>query len=193
MKLTTNGLTGKQWLVRLKKNKYNISKWAEQIIGSPDFDAARLPKGTELNIEFVKVADLGKTYATAQELRDYAKGKGWRVPSPEVSLLIRESVSDEEMEKMDIWYIAGLHDPIKDAGGSPGVLYARRNGDGRWVYANWGKPESYWSAGGSFAFVVPGESQPSDLKSSDPALGALELRVKALEDTLEAVRKALKV
>ncbi|MEX0930497.1 MAG: hypothetical protein WDZ79_02335, partial [Candidatus Paceibacterota bacterium] len=67
---------------------------------------------------------------------------------------IRESVSDKQMEEMGLWYIAALHDPIKDADGDPFVLCADRDGDGRWLNASRARPGRHWRGFGAFAFLV---------------------------------------
>ena len=58
------------------------------------------------------------------------------------------------MEEIGIWYIASLHDPIKDPDGNPNVLDARRSDDGRWVDACWDDPSHEWHVGGAVAFSV---------------------------------------
>jgi hypothetical protein len=68
---------------------------------------------------------------------------------------IRETVSDRQMEEMDIWYVAGLHDPVKDSDGDPNVLHSHRYGDGRWLVTDWVRPECQWDDDGAFAFLVP--------------------------------------
>lgn len=162
MKLTTLGLSGKDWITRLEKGKYNIGSYAKELILSREFKAARPKKGKELNIEFVKVADLGKSYATTAELKKYAQEKGWAVPTPEVALLIREAMSNKDIEELGVWYVAALHEPIVDLNGYPLVLYAIRDVDGRWVSADWDRPRHEWSTDGAFAFVVPVSASSSD-------------------------------
>lgn len=181
--LTTNGLTGKQWIKRFKDNGYNISHWAKEIILSPEFEKSRLPKGTEIHIELVKGADVSEP-RTTDAIKNLARGKGWQVPTPEVALLIREAVSDEEMEQLGIWYIATLHDPIEDSDGSPGVLSAFRLDGGRWVYASWASPGRQWDTIGAFAFSVPASASDSETTHSSDPLN-LAARVQRLEEVIK--------
>lgn len=180
----TTGLTGKQWFARMEKGKYNVSSYAKDILLSKEFDAARLKKGIEQEIAFVSAKDLGKEYATTQEIKDYAKSKGYGMPTPELALLIRESIPDEDIKALGGWYIAVLHEPIKDAGGDPGVLGAGRDGDGRRLYAFWGNPGDQWGAGGSFAFPVSA-SGPQKFDTQASALEPLNL-----ENAIKIVREA---
>lgn len=165
--ITGTGLTGKQWITRLWERNYKVSKWAKEIILSPEFDKQRLKKGEEQTITFVKHSEVGNS-PTTEGIQLYAKAKGYGTPSPELALLIREQVSDEEMEAMGLWYIVSLHDPIKDSGGGPGVLLAYRGDDGRWVGTYWDDPDDRWNAVGASAFPVSASgtgklvTQPSD-------------------------------
>lgn len=150
----TTGLTGKQWLARMERGGYRVSVYAKDILLSKEFDAARLKKDIKQEIAFVSVKDLGKEYATAQEIKDYAKSKGYDMPTPELALLIRESMLNEEIKALDVWYIAVLHDSIKDFDGKPGVLRAHRNDGVQWLNTGWDSPGSRWNDAGLFAFPV---------------------------------------
>lgn len=181
--LTASGRTGKQWLAHLKKNKYNITSYAEQIILSSEFDFARDKKGTPYEVAIVPNREVG-TYSTTAELKAHAAKLGYHIPKPEIALLLREAVSNEAMKEMDVWYIAALHEPIKDAGGDPSVLCACRGDDGRWVRANWGRPGHQWGTEGASAFLVPASTSNSVPVPSLEAL-SLETRVAALEAILK--------
>ncbi len=39
--------------------------------------------------------------------------------------------------------------------GDPNVLNANRNDEGRWLNANWDKPDNQWNDNGALAFLVP--------------------------------------
>lgn len=81
---------------------------------------------------------------------------GYKKPLAGIVPRIRETVSDEQMEKMGFWYIIAPHDTIiEDSGGSPVVLSACRYGDGRWLCASLVPPGYLWDDGGAFAFLVP--------------------------------------
>lgn len=165
LKLTARGLTGPRWIKRLEKEKYNVSSWAKDILNNPDYKKHILKKNTKLSVAFISVKDTGKTYPTTQEIKDYAVKQGYEIPTAEVALLVREAISDEEMEKMGFWYISTLHESVKDSDGGPGVLGAHRYGGGRWAYAFWDRPGYGWNDDGAFAFLVPASN--SKLSSTD--------------------------
>jgi hypothetical protein len=65
----------------------------------------------------VKISDIGsKSYYTTKEIREYASGKGYTPPSAEVACLLREKMSDRDIEALGVWYVVALHEPIKVGG-----------------------------------------------------------------------------
>jgi len=183
--LTTPGLTGTQWITRLEKGNYNISSYAKQLLLSPDFISSK----TTCEIVIVKCSDVGKEYPTTKEIRAYAKAQGYLTPSPELACIIRETISDEEIKEMGLWYIVAMHEPIKNSVGDPSLLDSYRADDGRWLSANYGRPDDMWSDCGGFAFVVPqvGTLKSDTQTSSDPM--SLDLETKTfthypLQDTI---------
>ena len=189
LKVKTTGLTGKKWLTRMEQGKYKVSSCAKDILLSKEFDSMRLKKGVEQEVAFVSVKDLGKEYATTQEIKDYAKSKGYGMPTPELALLLRESISDEEIKALGVWYVAVLHEPIKDSGGNTGVLRSYRDADGRWLDAYWGRPDDRWSTGGASAFPV---SASSTQKFETKPLNSVALNlVSEIEEQLAKLKKLI--
>ena len=178
--LTALGLTGSQWIKRLETEGYKISEYAKQVLNSPDYDCERMKKGEKVTVQFVSVKDLNQTVATTQEIKDFAKTKGWEMPKGELALLIREAISDKQMEDMGVYYIEALHEPINDSVGNPRVLIADRYDGGRWVDAYWGDPSRQWYGSGAFAFPLVASPSYSDTQPSFDS-SSLEQRVEALE------------
>lgn len=190
LQLTATGLTGPNWIERLEKNGYNISSYARNVLNNTAYKKHILKKDTKLNVAFVSVKDMGKNYATTQEIQEFAKSKGYEIPTAEVALLVREAISDEEMKKMGFWYIVTLHDPIKDSDGDPFVLSAYRDDGGRWVGAGWDEPGREWFDDGAFAFLVPA-SNAQPLYTDTETLNSLTLE-RAIELVKEAGYKVFK-
>jgi hypothetical protein len=71
----------------------------------------------------------------------------------EFALLIREKFTDAELEALDLWYIAVLHEPIIDSVGNPRVLCSYRR-DGSYVHAFFDNPARQWAGNGAFAFLA---------------------------------------
>lgn len=184
LKLTATGLTGKKWIKRLEKGGYEVSEYAKSILLSPEFDEAVHSKGIEYTVGIVPQTELGLgKYVSTAEIKSYAKSKGWLMPTLEIALLVREALSDEDIEALGVWYVAALHEPIKDSGGGPSVLGARRDDGGRWLYAFWGNPVGQWRTDGAFAFLVPASTSGSEAQPSSETLD-LAARVAKIEAIL---------
>lgn len=175
--LTTSGRTPKQWVAHLKED-HNISSWAESIILNPDFKKACAKKGTQYNIAFVYGRDV-PTPRTTDAIRAHAASLGYETPSPEVALLLRESLTDQDLKDMDVDYVVTMHTPITVSGGDPGLL---RVGLGGWLNSYWDSPGRRWSTRGAFGFLVPASSsQTSETKGLPSETLNLELRLEKLE------------
>lgn len=186
LNLTATGLTGAQWIKRLEKGKCEISSYAKDILLSEQFNKYISKKGTKFKVEIVPHKEIFESYGATAEIKEWAQEKGYTLPSPEIALLVREALSDAEMEAMGIWYVAALHEPITDRGGDPSVLSASRYDDGRWLDAYWGRPSSEWGTDGASALLVPASAQTSDTQSSSDTL-SLAARVESLEERLDAL------
>lgn len=147
-------LTGTEEITRLESAGFRIGTYARQILTNGDYDKKhRLEVGKQYQIVLVPGKEVTSNRTTAN-LKAHAKKFGYIVPKAGIMPRIREAVSDKQMEEMGIWYIAGLHDSIKDSDGSPGVLGSDRYVDGLWLGTHWGRLESVWDDVGAFAFLV---------------------------------------
>ncbi len=158
--VTGLGLMGEEWLARFTSTGVKPTKWARDVLTRPDYDAKhRLEPGKQYMVAllFGKKefdTDVERTTANLQVRgeRDYGKSEDLR---GELALLIREAISDEQLERWGIWYIAVLHETITDSNGDPSVLGSHRYGVGRQVSAYCGRPDDSWNDVGAFAFPVP--------------------------------------
>lgn len=161
--LTFTGLdlSGADEIERLVEAGYRTGDFAKSCFTSnrPDsYDGNhRLVSGQSYTVAFVPRREISRDRdrTTAGLQRHAVEKYGYEKPLAGIVPRIREAVSDQKMEEMGVWYIAALHDPIKDSDGSPSVLIAGRGGDGRWVDASWDGPGNQWDTGGAFAFLVP--------------------------------------
>ncbi|MGB3073013.1 MAG: hypothetical protein WBB68_02010 [Candidatus Moraniibacteriota bacterium] len=157
--LTGRGWTNEEWFKHGEAVGMNFTKWARDILGKPDYNEKhRLEPGKQYTVAllFGKKefdTDVERTTANlrARGERDYGKSDDLR---GELALLIREAISDEQLERWGIYYIAVLHEPILVSGGSPGILGSHRFDDGQQVVAFYAGPGFSWGGGGAFAFPV---------------------------------------
>lgn len=143
--------TSQAYLEAIKKTR-SVSQWAEEII----LKVPLSKKKKTIEVSLLTFADLGLSGTqTTQQIKDAAQTKGYSLPDAEIALAL--ALEEQEIGE---WWIT-LHEPIIDSVGGPNVLETSRDGVGRWVYADFGRPLGRWYDGGAFAFLVPA-SVPSD-------------------------------
>ncbi len=155
LKIVGRALTGREEIALLREQGFRVSYYAMQVLNDPEYDANhRLEEGVECNVVLILGREISGNRTTAS-IREYARGFGYHIPRAGIMSRVRKTVSDRQMEQAEAWYIAGLHDPIKDADGDPIVLHTDRHDGGRWLGAFWGRPDYQWGGSGAFAFLVP--------------------------------------
>ena len=154
--VTSDGATGEEWIVRLESKGFRVDDCTKGILCSPDFKPTNgttevaVLKGMLFN-EDERITNNIRAKAHAGE---FTQGRELSDPNAELACLIREKFLDEEIESMGLWVIVAMHEPIKDSGGNPDLLYAYRRGDGGWLYACWVDPYYRWSRDRGFAFSL---------------------------------------
>jgi len=161
LSVTGLDLAGEQEVERLEAARFRVSGWAKSCLTSTKKDGYdknhRLVAGQEYKIALMPTKEIERNSdRTTDALRTRGIERyGYEKPLAGIVPRIRESVSDEQMKEMGFWFIAALHEPIKDSDGDPLVLNARRDGDGLWLFAFWDHPDRHWDGYGAFAFLVP--------------------------------------
>ena len=161
--LTVDGLdlSGEQEVERLIAAGCRVSDWAKSCLLSTNKDSYDknhlLVAGQRYKVALMPTREIERdSDRTTDALRKRGLERyGYEKPLAGIVPRIRESVSDEQMEKMGLWYIAAPHDSIRDSDGDPNVLHAHRIDDGPWLRAPWDHPDYRWDDYGAFAFLVP--------------------------------------
>ena len=148
--VTSDGTTGPQWIKRLQKKGFRLSDYAKSLLISVDFKPT---KGVVYEMAILKGTLFNDRDCVTKKIRAMAKEKGFTTPNAEVACLLRESLSDEELEAMGLYWIINMHEPIKDSDDGLYLLRLGRDDDGHWLYACYGIPGFQWSRGFGFAFV----------------------------------------
>ena len=149
--LTSDGTTGPQWEKRLKKKDVPLSKWARDVLNSPDFVATN---GVTYEIAVLKGTLFSDDNRTTGKIHAEADRRNLKKPNAEVACLILDAFTKEEMKAMDLWWIVVMHEPIKGSDGDPCLLYVRRDGDSCSLFTFYGTPDFSWFRDDGFAFVV---------------------------------------
>lgn len=149
--VVSDGTTGPQWIERLEKKGFRLSKWAKDVLNSPDFKST---SGMTFKVAVLKGTLFTDSNRITSKIRKEAEHRKLEKLNAEVACLIREMFSDEELEAMGLWWIVVFHEPIKDSDGDLGLLGANRDDVGRWLDAHYGRPGGRWSPDIGFAFAV---------------------------------------
>ncbi len=152
--VTSNGITGEAWITHLEAKGFQLSKWAKDVLRSPDFKPT---SGVTYNVAVLKGSLFTDADRVTRTIRQDANRRGFTTPHAEVACLIREQFSDADIKTMDLLWLVTMHEPINDTVGGPALLGAGRRSDVSWLSADGGRPESRWVRGCGFAFVVPQE------------------------------------
>ena len=150
--ITSDGRTGKQFTKSLEKAGYRVGDYAKDVM-------SKLAFVSTTRIVYKPVVILGQQFEDDERItsniRKFAEERKYITPPAELAPLLRESVSDEEIERMGLWALIVMHEPISDSRGSPNLLGVRRYGSGRWLEASWVSPGNVWPRRHGFVFLAP--------------------------------------
>jgi hypothetical protein len=150
LSVTSDGTTGPQWINRLKSKGFCLSNYTKRALRSPDF---RPTSGVTTKIAILKGVCFEDNNRITKKIRAEADKRKLTTPNAEVSCLIRENFSDEDIEAMGLIWIVVMHEPIK-VNGDPNLLNANRYDGGCCLGASHDKSDSMWLRGNGFAFAV---------------------------------------
>lgn len=150
--VTSDGRTGEQFIADLEKARYNVGDWAKDVMRKPAFVSTN---GQTYQLVVIKGEEFEDDDRITSNIRAEAARRGYLTPPAEVAPLLREQISDEELERMGFWGLVVMHEPITDSDGDPDLLGLDRRGEGRWLDACFSEPGYPWSSGRWFVFLVP--------------------------------------
>ncbi len=150
--VTSDGTNGKAWIKRLEENGLRVGDYAKRMLGSAAF---RPTMGVATQISVLKGELFADNDRVTRNIRTEADRRKLEKPNAEVACLIREMLTDQDLEAMGLWYIVAMHEPIDVSGDDPYLLAAHRGGDGRWLSAYHDLPDRRWFRYNGFAFVSP--------------------------------------
>jgi len=149
--VTSNGMTGPQWIEYFKKKGISLTKWAKDVLLSSDFKPTN---GVTIEVAVLKgILFTDKNRVTSKIRADADKRKLVK-PNAELGCLIRDMFIDAEIEDMGLIWIVAFHEPIKDSDGYPRLLGVSRDDGGYCLDAYFGEPDDVWDCGSGFAFAV---------------------------------------
>lgn len=149
--VTSDGKSGSEWIAHFKKKGDRVSGYAKQLVCHRDFVPT---KGVTYQVAVLKGTFFSDKDRVTKKIRSEADRRKFSKPNAEIACLIRDKLTDAQIEAMGLIWIVTMHEPTKDSGGSPRLLAAHRDDFGRWLGACYDSPGYQWGREDGFAFVV---------------------------------------
>jgi hypothetical protein len=145
--VVSNNASGKKWIARLKQAGFFIHD--EGLLLSKNFKAT---KGVTYNVVIYKGKLWSKNDRTSDNIKSRAAYASLAYPSLEIACLIREKISDKEIDAMGLSSIVIMHEPIK---ASKDMLYLVVHHDdfGSWLDTIHFSSGDLWDESCGFAFI----------------------------------------
>lgn len=150
VKVVSDGTTGRQWMDRFQKKGIHVKNSARKILLSESFQ----PTQGIIHCLVILKGDLfdGGDRRTS-EICQITKDGSLEIPNLEVACLLREKLSDQDLENMGLWEIVVMHHPVVDEFGVSRVLGISRHVNGPWLEAEASDPNKKWDKDVGFAFI----------------------------------------
>lgn len=150
LSVTSDGSTGEIWIEKLRAKGFHVGDYAKSLLTSNEFEPTN---GTQHRVIILKGFQFEDRHRTSRDIRGHAQCCGLSTPNAEVACLIREKLSDEDIESLGLQWIVVMHEPIISIIHEPSLLRITRRDEGRWIYAGGGFPNDKWGRDAGFAFV----------------------------------------
>ncbi len=149
--VVSDGLNAEQSISKLETAGFNVWPEAKFIMRSADYVVTN---GVVYHVGIIKGEEFNDDVRTTENIRKEADRRRWIEPPAELTRLLREKISDEELERMGLMWLVVMHKTIADSYGCPRLLGLHRHGIGRKLNALYVDPGDRWSREFGFAFLV---------------------------------------
>lgn len=137
--VVSDGVAAEQSIPNLEAAGFNVWPEAKFIIRST---ACVVTNGVTYRVGIIKGDEFEDDARTTENIRKEADRRRWTEPPAELARLLREKISDEELERMGLRWLVVMHKSIADSGGCPGLLGLGRDDRGRKLFAFYDGPGS---------------------------------------------------
>lgn len=151
--LISRGLTGPEWIDLIGKKGFSTysSRSVAKVLMSPDFKP--LTAGTNIDVAILPDTFCSESELTMANINAEAVRRGWVKTHAEIACLIRENVSNKDMENIELCYIMAVHDPIEHKF----LVSSWRNGGELSTFGENENPltSRQWGRNRGYVFTVP--------------------------------------
>ncbi len=164
LEVTSNGLSGNEWITHLEKSGCHISIIAKKLLGHKRVTPT---KGVTYRFAVITGRELEAGKRTFEHACAEAIRRGYLEPTAECAPLLRELVSFEMQREMGIKRLIVMHKHLRDPDTNQPFLFMLWTVDGsnslcRWLDAFMDIPDSLRSLDDGFVFL---STPPSDRKN----------------------------
>lgn len=151
---TDGGANGRMWDYRLKRKGYNLEMETSDLLYSEGFEVT---SKMVLKSQIAILKNIPVEYFT-KHICDFAIKGGLLIPKTDIACLLREKLTDDDLENMGLRDIAVMHDPIIKSNGGSRILGVSRRDKGNLLDVYCGGGDTCWRpVTTGFAFVVSHE------------------------------------
>jgi len=157
--VTSDGRNGHQFIEVMEFNRFDLGKWAKNC----------MTVGRDAQGNLVVTSDSGQVYKPVvikgeefedderitSNIRKVVAGMKCLTPPWWLAPLLREAMSDEEIEALGLDWLIVMHEPITDSDGRLSLLGLSRYDAGRELFAYYGYPTPRWFRRRGFVFLAP--------------------------------------
>ncbi len=150
IEVTSDGRNERQFISSLERAGYNISSQAKNIL-----QETALVDLEEQTHKLVIIR--GKEFdgeCLTTNVHAEAEHRGYLIPPVEVAFLLREVISDKELEQMGLLWLIVMHEPIRH-GGHLSLFSLNQANKGRNLDVSVYHPNGCWDRRCGFVFLAP--------------------------------------
>lgn len=113
----SNSTTGRKWIPRLRKNRFDVDYYSKGVLYSPDFKPT---SGITTNVVVIKGILFADDERTILNIRNkayagtFTNGRRLFNPNAEVACLAREKLTNKDIEAMGLCSILVMHELISN-------------------------------------------------------------------------------
>ena len=152
--LVSDGTTGRNWIRRLEYDGFRLGDDAKAILRSPLFVPTSQVRS---HVAVIKGSLFREMERTTKNVLALARKYKFSNPDPELICLTRKKFLDKDLADMGLFWLIGMHIPIK-INGEQRLLGADRiedrDGYGSFMVAYRGNPNARWDRDTGFLFKV---------------------------------------
>ncbi len=148
----SDGLTGEQLIAKLETAGYDLGNDAGDV--KRIMRSAVVTEGVTYRVGIIKGEEFKEENRTTKKIRKEAARRHWQEPPVELAWLLREKLSNKDLEQMGLVWLVVMHKAKTASSGLTNLLGLNNEG-GRRLGAFYSDHGHTWGHKDGFAFLIP--------------------------------------